>query len=196
MFGHSLTDVRHNCRMAIDTLVNRIGIDGPLTEVGPIDPHHDYRLHVPVTFTRLIVESGSEREVTIELSFKGDKLEVTKLCIQDRGGSISSRDLLTLSLPRLIRLAALDAIPESEFWEKAVPNTPRISDTLKENPLFLSKLYWFEHLTWGSPRVAIQELLGCKRTTANYYIRLASTAYQLPPSRHKDGEKATALESQ
>lgn len=184
--------MRHNCRMITESLVTRIGHDGPLTEVGPIDTNHDYRLHVPLTFTRMIVETGSHREVTIELSFKGDKLEVTRLCIEDKNGSISSRDLLTLSLPRLIRLAAVDAIPESEFWEKRLPNTLGISDKLKENPLLLAKLYWFEHLTWGSPRVAIQELLGCKRTTANYYIRLASNSHELPASRHKDGEKATA----
>ena len=195
MFGYVLTDVRHNCWMAIDTMVTQVGIDGRLTEVGPMDPNHDFRLQVPMNFTRLLVDSGSEREVTVQLAFKGDKLEVTKLCIEDKEGSISSRDLLTLSLPRLIRLAALDAIPESHYWEKAIRNSNGISERLRENPLLLSKLYWFEHLTWGSPRVAIQELLGCKRTTANYYIRLASNAYELPASRHKDGEKATAQES-
>lgn len=181
--------------MIRETRIEKVGSDGLLVEVGPRDPFGDFALTVPSHFSRLIMDLETRREVAIELSFKGDKLEISKLCIEDRGKSISSRDLLTLSLPRLIRIAALDAIPNSRYWQFGLGETPNIGERLRENPILLAKLYWFEHMTWGSPRVVIQDLLGCKRTTANYYIRLASNAHELPASRHKDGDRATAPEA-
>lgn len=172
--------------------VSKVGTDGPLVEVGPRDNLRDFRLSIPSMFRRRIEQPELERVLELELSFKGDKLAVTFLSIQDSQEGITSRDLLNIGLPRLIRLAALTAIPESKFWESEIKSKSNISVALRENRLLLSKLYWFEHITWGSPRVVIQDLLKCKKTTANYFIRLASEEYDLPASRMRESGSATA----
>ena len=185
MFGLEVTKVRHNRRMEKEIAVAPLGIDGPLVEIGPLDPLGDFRLQVPSFFSRKVEYAGLSRNLEIRIRFLGDKLEIGELCIKDSQGPIGSRDLLQLSLPQVVRACAASAIPQFEFWSLGLGGRPGIGEALRNNRLLLSKLYWFEYATWGAPRVAIQELLACKRTTANYFIRLASEEHSLPESRKR-----------
>lgn len=172
--------------------IHPTGVDGRLLDVGPLDPGRDFVLQVPERFTREVTLEGEGRQLRLTLRFRGDKLEIEELCLTDAVKGISPRDLLKLSLPKIIKACAETAIPNYLYWTQTIPNHPNIESLLKHNRMLLAKLYWFEYITWGTPRVTIQELLRCQKTTANYYIRLAAELHKLPDSRIRDGKEATA----
>lgn len=192
MFGLLATKVRHNGTMEKEITVAPLGADGPLVEIGPLDSLGDLKLQVPSSFARKVSYEGLTRKLEIHLRFSGDKLEIGELCIKDEHDPIGSRDLLQLALPRVVRACAESAMPQFAFWDSGLALRPQVDDELRRNRLLLAKLYWFEHAIWGAPRVAIQNLLSCKRTTANYFIRLASEDFELPASRVRSSEAATA----
>lgn len=192
MFAYFGTRVRDNGVMEKTLNVKKVAVDGPLLDVGPADSLGDYPLQIPATFTRLVELRESNRRFQLTIEFDGTKLRVTELLISDHSNSISPRDLLAVSLPKLIRACAEAAIPNSEFWASELSNLPDIENRLRDDLSLLSKLYWFEYITWGNPRVEIQKLLQCQKTTANYYIRLASRIHSLPEARLSENKKATA----
>jgi len=168
-------------------LITQVAEDGVLVEVGPLDPSRDYRVRIPEDFQRDVFLAELERTLSLRLQFKGDRLEIVELSLRTNGEPIGTRDLLQLSLPKVIRACAKSACPEFNFWSVQLKERRGIGESLRSNPLLLAKLYWFEHLTWGSPRVVIQELIDSKRTTANSLIRMAAEKYDLPPSRKNEG---------
>ena len=192
MFAYQRTGVRDNRQMETKVFVERVGVDGPLREVGPQDRLGDYSLSIASSFTRLVTMDESSRSVQLTLDFDGSKLKIVELRIADRENAITSRDLLSVSLPKLVRACAETAIPKSQFWTSDLQSLPDIQNRLRDDLYLLSKLYWFEYITWGNPRVEIQKLLQCQKTTANYYIRLASKVHRLPEARLNENKKATA----
>jgi hypothetical protein len=173
-------------------VVEKVAVDGPLRDVGPVDSLGDFPLRIPASFTRLVKARESNRRFQLTIEFDGTKLRVVELLITDHNSSISPRDLLAVSLPKLIRACAETAIPNSAFWTSELRQLPDIENRLREDLALLSKLYWFEYITWGNPRVEIQKLLQSQKTTANYYIRLASKVHNLPEGRLSENKKATA----
>ncbi len=192
MFGYLGTGVRDNSWMENQLKVQNRGVDGVLRDVGPLDAFRDFPLQIPERFTRLVTTEGSERAIELTLHFDGQKLRIMELRIRDEVNPITPRELLSLSLPKLVRACAESAIPNSEFWTRELPRLPNIENQLRDDLLLLSKLYWFEYITWGNPRVEVQRLLQCQKTTANYYIRLASKFHTLPEARLSENKKATA----
>jgi hypothetical protein len=117
--------------------------------------------------------------INLELTFgfDGDKVQITRLLAEAMNGHIGSRDLTQMSLPAVTRDAARAAVTDSKFWSG---DFNKQAEQRNSDFHFLAQLYWFEHVTGGSPRLVIQDFLGCKRTTANYYIRLVGSQFSLP----------------
>lgn len=166
--------------------------DGGMVTFGPVDPENRRQLSIPKTFTRFVDYTDSSLVVELQCFFDGEKIQVSKISVVNNGGFVTSRDLTQLSLPAVIREMGFQVIPDSEYWTQEWQDANSIKHGLKYDSWFIAQLYWFEHATWGSPRVAVQEFMGCKRTTANYYIRLAGEKTPLPGQHKKDkpGTKA------
>lgn len=166
--------------------------DGVMVTFGPVDPENRRQLSIPKTFTRFVDYIDSTLVVELQCVFDGEKIQVSKISVANNGGFVTSRDLTQLSLPAVIRQMGLQVIPDSEYWTQEWQDANFKKHGLKYDSWFIAQLYWFEHATWGSPRVAVQELMGCKRTTANYYIRLAGEKTPLPGQHNKKSIKTSA----
>lgn len=192
MFAHFRTGVRDNREMESKFVIEKLGQDGPLMDVGPVSGFDDFPLKVPSKFTRVVTTQGSDWVIEVTITFDGRKLGLYDLGIHASKDPITPRELLAISLPKIVRACAENAIPRSEFWTQELPELPNIDSRLRDDLRLLAKFYWFEYITWGSPRVEIQKLLKCQKTTANYYIRLASKLHTLPEARLNENKKATA----
>jgi len=155
--------------------------DGAVVSFGPPTSLVKHPLAIAQLFTRSVSYDDMAMSLEIDFSFDGDKVQIKRLVADGGVSYVGSRDLTQLSLPAVTREAAISAIPNSKFW---LNDYKKIQFDKASDLTLLAQLYWFEHVTWGSPRVAIQEFLGCKRTTANYYIRLVGALTSLP-GQHK-----------
>jgi hypothetical protein len=155
--------------------------DGGVISFGPPTSLVRHPLAIAQRFSRSVSYENMGISLEIEFLFDGDKVQIQRLVADGGVGYVGSRDLTQLSLPAVTREAAISAIPNAKFW---LDDYKEIQFDKASDLTLLAQLYWFEHVTWGSPRVAIQEFLGCKRTTANYYIRLVSALTPLP-GQHK-----------
>lgn len=192
MFAYFRAGVRDNRKMESKFVIEKLGDSGSLRDVGPEIPFDDFPLRVPTKFSRMVTSVDSDWMIEISIHFDGRKLQVFDLQIHAQSTPITPRGLLSLSLPKLVRACAETAIPNSDFWTEHLPRLPDIQNRLRDDLSLLAKYYWFEYITWGNPRVEIQELLKCQKTTANYYIRLASKLHTLPEMRLNENKKATA----
>ena len=152
-------------------------IDGKLYSVCGYSLEVDHQLLVPKFIEREVVYGEDQPTLTLSLSFvENSRLEIVDMKLSSREGSVPvSTSLLTkLSLPQTIRKIALDAIPNSNYW--TTPPTKYTDD-------YLAQLYWFEHITWGTPRVAIMRVTGWSKPNANYHITKLSKVFNFPTSR-------------
>jgi hypothetical protein len=114
--------------------------------------------------------------------FDGDKLQITQLKMAS-GEGITATQLIQIKLPDLLRLIALDAIPDSQHWA--------IGAHLSDSPLeqktelypYIAQAYWFHHLSWGAPRLFIMEFMGWSRNNTNFHLKKISQTLSLPSSR-------------
>ena len=150
---------------------------GDLVSFGPLTKDAQRMLQVPGRFIRTVLYQDLPLKLELEFMFDGDKVQIRRLEAEATSGHVTSRDLTQLSLPSITRDAALSAVRDANYWIAVQKNVESDSGL---DLVFLAQLYWFEHVTWGSPRLAIQNFLGCKRTTANYYIRMIGSKFALP----------------
>lgn len=151
--------------------VKVLGNDGGLMEVGPSDPQSDYSLKVPRYFRR---ELGTELpgvKLVVQLKFSNGRLTVTELCVGTDTGDVTSRFLQEISMPEVLEVASSSAIPNFRFWKTEIDNLFLEASQWKDNPLLISKIYWFEHIIGGKPRKRVQQLLGYNRNQTNYFIK-------------------------
>jgi hypothetical protein len=92
-----------------------------------------------------------------------------------------------LALPAVIRAIAIEVVPNAELWAHLDS-----SDILKhEGQTFLAQVYWFEHISWGSPRGSIMAYMNWSRTNANFHISKIARKFPLPGA-HSIEKKANA----
>lgn len=158
--------------------------DGPLVAVGPDIANSDRQIRLPSTVVREVRYGPGQPKIRLKIEFTGDKYEIRELSVQGQDAFISSQFLASLALPKVLRAIALDAIPNSKYWA--------IADDMDglgiETDEFLAQLYWFEHLSWGSPRAAIMKYMGWSRPNANWHIRKIASKFRLPGA-HSKGEQ-------
>jgi len=157
--------------------------EGPKVRFGPEIGLGHRPLEIPLYFRRAFEYASFPFSLELTFSFDGDRVQITRLLAESKTGHIASRDLTQLSLPAVTRDAARAAVTEPKFWSGDFKGQAENKNT---DFHFLAQLYWFEHVTGGSPRLVIQDFLGCKRTTANYYIRLVGSQFALPGVHKKD----------
>ena len=157
--------------------VERTGTpDGKTVTFGPTDPETGVTLSLPATFTRRVSYPGHGLAVILECVFTGDRIEVESLKIERVAKFISTKVLTQLALPAVIRAIAEDAIPNSSRWA----SLNSTSDNKAENAEFLAQIYWFEHVSWGSPRASIMAYMNWSRTNANFHISKFSKNMPMP----------------
>lgn len=164
--------------------VKRVGTDGPMVEVGPDDPQHDYVLRVPRSFVRKLTLVESAETVEAHCEYLNEKIQIVELRISKSDSGITSSLLQEISVPELIEECARSAIPTFSYWESNDWRGQLTNSELRSYSFLLAKIYWFEYAIGGSPRKRIQQELDCHRNTANYYITKTNKHYALPSSRN------------
>jgi hypothetical protein len=152
--------------------------DGPRVEFGPFDHETGTQQSIPMTLTRRVVYPELEVAAIVECVFTGDKLEVQSLAVQNNGKFVSTKVLTQLALPSVIRAIAIEVIPNSNLWAQL--DGEQIMK--HEGPTFLAQIYWFEHISWGSPRGSIMKYMNWSRTNANFHITKIARQFGLPGS--------------
>lgn len=151
---------------------------GRLVALGPVDPSNGRQLQIPSESEWNVSYRNPDISVTVMCVLSDGRLEIGKLTVEgEPGGILTSRDLTQLNLPAVLREIGLRAVPNSDYWNTSVKATKLERRT---NPEFLAQVYWFEYLTWGSPRQALMDYLEISRTTANTQIRKFATQLLLP----------------
>jgi hypothetical protein len=156
--------------------------DGKRVEFGPFDHETGTQQSIPTSLTRRVVYPELGISALIECVFTGDKLEVQSLSVQNNGKFVSTKVLTQLGLPSVIREIALEIIPNARMWAFLDSN----EILKKEGPTFLAQVYWFEHVSWGSPRVSIMNYMSWSRTNANFHISKIARNFPLPGAHALD----------
>jgi hypothetical protein len=161
--------------------------DGKPVEFGPFDHETGTQQSIPETLTRRVIYPELGITALVECILTGDKLEIQTICVQNSGKFISTKVLTQLALPAVIRAIAIEVVPNAELWAHLDS-----SDILKhEGQTFLAQVYWFEHISWGSPRGSIMAYMNWSRTNANFHISKIARKFPLPGA-HSIEKKANA----
>jgi hypothetical protein len=155
--------------------------DGKSVEFGPYDHETGTQQSIPSKLTRRVVYPQLEVAAVVECIFTGDKIEVQSIRVENDGKFVSTKVLTQLALPAVIREIAIQEVPNSKFWSQLDKDNPR----KLTGPTFLAQVYWFEHISWGSPRGSIMNYMGWSRTNANFHISKIARNFGLPGSHSK-----------
>lgn len=151
---------------------------GRLVALGPVDPDSGRQLQIPSESEWSVRYRKPDIAVSIGCVLVDGRLEISKLTVESEpGGILTSRDLTQLNLPAVLREIGLRAVPNSDYWNTSLKATKLERRT---NPEYLAQVYWFEYLTWGSPRQVLMDYLQISRTTANSQIRKFAKQVPLP----------------
>lgn len=150
--------------------------DGPLTLAGPEMPDLKFQLMVPSALERDVHYGQDEPRITLRVVFSGERFEVSKLTAHGEPHFVTTQFLTQLGLPRLIRRIGTETIPNLSTWVPAEGDDGMGVESYD----YLAQLYWFEHVTWGSPRAAIMRYTGWSRANSNWHIRKIRAEFQLP----------------
>lgn len=165
--------------------------DGELVLAGPSLPGLRHQLLVPRTLRRTVDYGRELPTVSLTLTFEGERFEITELLARSRNQTFISTQFLThLSLPKVIAELTRNAIPKSETWAE-LGNGIGLEDDE-----FITQLYWFSHVTWGTPRADVMTYTGWSRANTNWHLRRLSKKYPLPlqESRVRHHEKKAGSE--
>ena len=156
--------------------------DGPLISFGPLDAATSSQLAIPGSLVRRVSYPALALEVDLSCAFTGDRLEIVRMTIISRQSYIATKDLTQLALPQVIREIVCGSVPNSDQW--------LIQDTNSFNhprsDAFLAQVYWFEHVSWGSPRATLMTFMGWSRPYANTRIKKISKEIKLPGAHSAD----------
>lgn len=155
--------------------------DGPLVSFGPLDTMNSSRLAIPGSLVRRVSYPALALEVELSCAFTGDRLEIVKMTIASKQSYIATKDLTQLALPQVIREIVRGSVPNSDHW--SIQNTNSLNQPRSD--AFLAQLYWFEHVSWGSPRATLMTFMGWSRPYANTRIKKIAKEIALPGA-HSD----------
>jgi hypothetical protein len=173
----ALTEVRHNGDMEYELKIVKIDgeLDGDLVPVGPTDAELRFALEIPSSFARKFVNPKNGLAIELHCTFDGDKANLTKLVVEKGSTGITTRELGQLKLPFLIQLLCHEVIPNAKHWTGVSNNQAE-----RQTYAFMAQLYWFEHISWGNPRMRLMELFEWPKSTASYQLRKLNQQWSLP----------------
>ena len=168
-----------------DFWVHKKGLraDGERVAFGPKHDETGIELTIPKELTRSVTYRSIPLTVDLTCSYAEDKLQLVKVEISNYEGFISTRELLQLKLPAVMRSISLEAVGNVDAFMSYARKRLESPSSLKLNLKVLAQLYWLEAVTWGTPRKTIMEMSGCSRSTANENITSAEKEYALPKER-------------
>jgi hypothetical protein len=149
--------------------------DGALVPIGPNDRGLRFALEIPSSFARRFVSPETGLAMELHCIFDGEKVSLTKLVVEKGPTGITTRELGQLKLPYLIQALSYTVIPNSTHWT-ADSYDPAESQTFA----FMAQLYWFEHISWGNPRLRLMRLFQWPKSTASYQLRKINDRWPLP----------------
>lgn len=172
--------------MALTFSLELAGVpDGSFVDFGPFDQESGLQARIPSELTRRVRYPELGVIALIECVFTGDRLEIQSVSVQKDEKFVSATALSQLSLPAVVREIALQVIPNAKLWVVSDDNQkPRSTGAI-----FLAQVYWFEHVSWGSPRGSIMKLMNWSRTNANFHISKISKETRLPGAHAKPQPK-------
>lgn len=156
--------------------------DGAPLEFGPFDQETGTQQSIPSSLSRRVVYPDLEVSAVVDCIFTGDRLEIERISVENNGKFVSTKVLTQLALPAVIRAIASEVVPNSMLWAELKPN----QDFKLEGPTFLAQVYWFEHVSWGSPRGSIMKYMNWSRTNANFHISKIAKTYPLPGAHSQE----------
>lgn len=142
-----------------------------LIPYGPANPATGReQMRLPLRFTaHKTLDNGIS--LSLRCGFNSDQIIVKQVDMARATGTITATDLINVRLQAVVRELA------AHFDTNPTP-----TDVPVDIDLDVARIYWHEHVFWGSPRAAIMEHFGIARTTANARIRAARDKYPLPGS--------------
>ena len=163
--------------MRLSFKVETVGVpDGEPINFGPFDQETGTQQSIPTFFSRRVLYPELEVAAIVECIFTGDKLEIQRISVENNGKFVSTKVLTQLALPAVIRALAIEVVPNARLWAELKPN----QEFKLESPTFLAQVYWFEHISWGSPRGSIMTYMSWSRTNANFHISKIARDFPLP----------------
>lgn len=144
---------------------------------------------LPARFTAEVDYVERPLRVHIKASFDGvsrvraDEVSVTRV----NGESVTPEDMASLQLGAVMAAVVWHATTQSQVASVVSINRREPDGADDEELLTVARAYWFEYVSWGSPRRRIMEMFDIPRTTANRWIRRARELYPLPGA-HAEGE--------
>lgn len=171
--------------MALSFSLESAGVpDGGLVDFGPFDQGSGSQPSIPSRLTRKVTYPELGVIAMVECVFTGDRIEILSISVQKNERFVSATVLSQLSIPSVIREIAIQAVPNSQLWALAGEDQER----RYESQAFLAQVYWFEHVSWGSPRASIMKYMNWSRTNANFHISKISREVELPGAHSKRAE--------
>ncbi|MEV0431249.1 hypothetical protein [Micromonospora sp. NPDC050495] len=143
---------------------------------------------LPERFVALVEYETQPLRARIAASFNGAERVRADVVSVERtdGASVSPEDLTTLQLGAVMSSVVWQATRRgkgvAEQWGRS--RTGPLDDA---EVLTLARMYWFEYVSWGKPRLAIMAAFKLPRSTANRWIRKAREVHGLPGA-HADEE--------
>jgi hypothetical protein len=169
--------------MELPFKLETVGVpDGKPVSFGPFDQETGTQQSIPSSLTRRVVYPGLEVSALVECVFTGDKLEIQRISVENSGKFVSTKVLTQLALPAVIRAIAVEVVPNAKLWSELKSS----EDFRLEGLTFLAQVYWFEHISWGSPRGSIMKYMSWSRTNANFHISKIARNYPLPGAHSQD----------
>jgi hypothetical protein len=151
-------------------------MDGPLVKFGPVDTNNSSQLAIPEFLSRTVTYPVLGLRLELRCVFSGDRVEIAKLTIESSSSYLTTKALTQLALPQVIREIVIQTVPNSQLWRIDVGSL----NQQQRSTAYLAQLYWFEHISWGSPRACLMTYMGWSRPYANTKIRRIAEEIPLP----------------
>lgn len=144
---------------------------------------------LPARFTAEVDYTERPLHVQIKASFDGvSRVRADQVCVtRVSGESVTAEDMASLQLAAVMAQVVWQATTRSQVGSVVSINPLPPERASEEELMTVARAYWFEYVSWGSPRRRIMEMFDIPRSTANRWIRRARELYPLPGA-HAEGQ--------
>lgn len=136
---------------------------------------------LPARFRGTVNYAARPVRVRLTAAFDGaERVRVESVSVERTdGNSVTPQDMARLQLAQVVGTCCFDATKHGP-GVVAAGGRKRSGPPSDDELRVLARMYWFEYVSWGSPRRAVMSRFELPRSTANYWIRRAGELYGLP----------------
>jgi hypothetical protein len=146
---------------------------------------------LPARFAAVADYTARPLRVVLDMSFDGtDRVKVDAVMVKRTDGqSVTPEDMTALQLAQVVRSVVEEATERGPgvFRRGEIFGPERTDGPSDEELRLLARMYWYEYVSWGTPRQAVMSGFNVPRSTANRWIRKARDRYGLP-GPHAEGD--------